>query len=140
MWEYQTSKETTAPAAAVWRVMADLEKWPAWNGDIAEISIDGPFARGSRIAMTLRSGDAITLELADVREDEGFTDEASFEGLMVRTIHRIENAGPVRRVSYRTEISGDAPKQVLRTVGAGITADFAEVVGALVERAEHGGL
>jgi uncharacterized membrane protein len=52
MWTAEHSIETTAAAEAIWRLWADVPRWPDWIADIAHIEISGPFAAGSTILMT----------------------------------------------------------------------------------------
>src|SRR4051794_36725408 len=42
-----TAIDVHAPAEVVWRVLADLEQWPAWNRAVASVSIEGHIAPGS---------------------------------------------------------------------------------------------
>jgi hypothetical protein len=56
---------------------------------------------------------------------------------VVRTVHRLELMTDVRtRVVYRTEITGPAAGQVGPELGPAITADFPDVLAALVKLAE----
>jgi hypothetical protein len=128
MWSYEHSIETTVAPERIWAVWSDVPGWAAWNPDIDRIAIDGPFAAGSEIAM-----DAVRLRLADVRENEGFVDEAVLGDTTVRTVHRLDRLGDGRvRVTYRTEISGPDGGEL----GPAITADFPETMAALVARAQ----
>jgi hypothetical protein len=55
---------------------------------------------------------------------------------VVRTVHRLERFDTERtRVIYRTEISGPASDDVGPRLGPEITADFPEVLAALVRLA-----
>jgi Polyketide cyclase / dehydrase and lipid transport len=132
MWHYEHSAETTAPADAIWRLWADVPGWPAWNGDIEQIELHGPFAAGSTISMTPVGGEPVELTLREVQPDAGFVDEAELDGVVVRTEHRLDAAGPGRlRVTYRTEITGERAGEI----GPAITADFPDTVAALLARA-----
>jgi hypothetical protein len=52
MWANEHSIETTAAPEQVWRLWADVARWPDWNDDIERIELIGPFAAGSKIVMT----------------------------------------------------------------------------------------
>jgi Polyketide cyclase / dehydrase and lipid transport len=128
VWSYEHSLETTAAPERIWQTWADVPGWASWNPDIEQVSIEGPFAVGSEIAM-----DAVRLRLTDVRENERFVDEALVGESTVRTLHRLDRLGDGRvRVTYRTEISGPDGAEL----GPMITADFPETMAALVARSQ----
>jgi len=138
MWTYETSAETTAAPAAVWRLWADVGSWPTWNGDIERISIDGPFEPGALVTMTPFNQEPIELRITGAAEDELFVDEAAMGDIVIRTFHRIEPAGDRKsRIVYRMEISGPGADEIGPTVGPQITADFPDTIAALIERAER---
>jgi uncharacterized protein YndB with AHSA1/START domain len=137
MWVAEHSIETTAAPEAIWRQWADVEHWPEWNGDIERIELDGPFAAGSRITMTPIGDEPVELRIAETVEPELFIDEADLGEIVVRTIHRVEPLDEKRaRVTYRMEITGPAADSVGPQIGPEISADFPQVLAALVERAE----
>src|SRR5215470_11296462 len=106
MWAAEHGITTSALPEQVWRLWADVEGWPAWNGDIERIELDGSFAAGSRIVMTPIGQEAIELRIAEAVEPVLFVDEAAFGDVIVRTTHRVERAGNERsRVTYRLEIT-----------------------------------
>ena len=132
MWSIEHSLETDASPESIWREWVDVERWPEWNRDIQRIELRGPFAPGSTIAMTLHGDETVELRIAEAHESESFVDEAEVEGTVVRTTHRVERLGEGRaRVVYRLEAAGPAAEQV----GPVVSADFPEVIAALVERA-----
>ncbi len=60
----EASIEIAAGPDVVWEVLADFERWPAWNPDVKNISLEGPVAEGTtfrwkagpaKITSTLRS-------------------------------------------------------------------------------------
>jgi uncharacterized protein YndB with AHSA1/START domain len=139
MWTHEASAETTASPEAVWRLWADVESWPTWNGDIRRISIDGPFAPGARVLMTPFEQDPIELRITQAVENELFVDEAALGDMVIQTSHRIEPASEGKvRIVYRMEISGPAAAALGPTLGPEITADFPDTIAALIEHAERG--
>jgi hypothetical protein len=132
MWTTEHSIETTASADAIWRLWADVERWPEWNRDIERIVLEGPFAAGSTIAMTPHGQDTVELRIAEAVDGEMFVDEADVGGTVVRTTHRIDRLDGGRvRVVYRLDADGPAAEQI----GPAISADFPETIAALAERA-----
>ena len=86
MWVNEQSIETSAAPAAIWRLWADVDGWPEWNGDIERIELIGPFARGGEIVMTPIGDEPVRLRITEAREPERFVDEAEGGGIVVRTL------------------------------------------------------
>ncbi|HTJ35029.1 MAG TPA: SRPBCC family protein [Dactylosporangium sp.] len=137
MWEYEHAVDTAATAPAVWAVWSDVMSWPSWNAGVEKIDIDGPFAAGTRFRMTPPGEEAIEMRLTDVVPHELFTDVMDAGDFVVTTVHRLQpNPAGGTRVVYRTEITGPAAAEVGPQLGPAITADFPDVLAALVGRAE----
>ena len=123
---------------AIWEIWADVAHWGEWNPDIERVEISGAFEAGSTITMTPRGQEAIELRLVEAAEPERFVDQADLGDVVVRTAHRIEPLdGNRSRVVYAMEISGPAADTVGPELGPAISADFPDVLGALVERAQR---
>ncbi|MEU9099507.1 polyketide cyclase [Streptomyces sp. NPDC048361] len=136
MWEYEHSIETGATPEAIWRLWADVENWGTWNAEIEKIELNGPFAAGTQIAMTPPGDDPVFLRIAEAVENELFVDEARFDGLLLRTTHRIDRIDQARnRVVYRMEITGTGANEAGPQIGPGITADWPDTMAALVKLA-----
>jgi Polyketide cyclase / dehydrase and lipid transport len=132
MWTHEHSIETTATPEAIWRRWVDVDRWPAWNADIERIELRGPFATGSTITMTPRGQEAVELRIVEAVEGNRFVDEATLDGTVIRTLHRIDRLDGDRiRVVYRLEAAGPLAEQL----GPAISSDFPETLQALVERA-----
>ncbi|MCX4750866.1 SRPBCC family protein [Kitasatospora sp. NBC_01287] len=137
MWEYEHRIETTASPRALWGLWADVANWGRWNADIERIELRGPFATGSEITMTPAGQDPVELRIGDLVPGELFIDEAEFDGLLLRTAHRLEPVGPGRtRVVYRMEITGPTADRLGPEVGPAVTGDWPVTMAALVKAAE----
>jgi hypothetical protein len=136
MWTTEYSQETTASPESIWRIWSDVQRWGDWNGDIERITISGPFAAGSTIAMTPVGQDTVELRIAEVSEPNLFVDEADLGNVVVRTFHRVDRLDDERNlVTYRMEISGPAADEIGPELGPEISGDFPETLAALVKRA-----
>jgi len=132
MWTTEHSIETTVAPDAIWRRWVAVERWPEWNADIERIELRGPFATGSTIAMTPRGQDTIELRIGEAVEGELFVDEATVDGNVIRTLHRIDRLDGERiRVVYRLAADGPLAEQL----GPAISSDFPDTLAALVEHA-----
>ncbi|MEU3829081.1 SRPBCC family protein [Streptomyces sp. NPDC029080] len=136
MWTYEHSIETDAAPEAIWGLWADVENWGTWNADIASVEIDGPFEAGAAIVMTPAGDDPVHLLVAETTPGELFVDEARFDGLLLRTFHRLGRGDGLRtRVTYRMEITGTGADELGPRIGPAITADWPETMAALVKLA-----
>lgn len=133
MWTHEESIDTQATAAQVWALLSDVAGWQQWNAGIERIALHGPFASGTRFSMKPPGEEEFTSLLLDVRQNEGFTDETVLDGTCVRVYHEIATQpSGATRITYRTEITGPAAADI----GPMVTADFADVLRALKQRAE----
>jgi hypothetical protein len=137
MWTKEYGIETTAAAEAIWALWTDIPGWPEWNADLARAELSGPFAADSTITMFPHDQEPIQLRIAEAVEPERFVDEAGFGGVVVRTTHRIESAVDRIRAVYAVEISGPEADTLGPQIGPEITADFPQLLAALVQRAER---
>jgi hypothetical protein len=137
MWNAEHTVTTSAEPRQIWRLWADVAGWPEWNADIERIELAGAFTAGGRIVMTPFGQEPIELRIAKAVEPVLFVDEAVFDGVVVRTTHRVERIGAgSSRVTYRMEISGPGSEVVGPQLGPAIAADFPETLAALAARAE----
>ena len=137
MWSTEESIETNASADAIWRLWADVPRWPDWNADIEHIELSGPFATGSKISMTPIGQEPVDLRIEEAIEPERFIDVAALDDVVVRTIHRVERIDDDRnRIIYRMEITGPAADEVGPQLGPEISGDFPQTLAALVDRAQ----
>jgi Polyketide cyclase / dehydrase and lipid transport len=137
MWANEVSVGTSAAPEQIWRLWADVARWPEWNGDIERIELTGAFAAGGRILMTPIGEEPVDLRIAEAVEPELFVDEAHIGQIVVRTIHRVQRIDSEHaRVTYRIEITGPAADALGPQIGPEISGDFPETLAALVARAE----
>ena len=133
-WQKEFSIETTATAAAIWRIFRDVPGWKSWNAGIESIELEGPFVNGTWFTMKPPGQDALRSRLIDVRENECFVDETRVGPLVVTVEHRIQPLGPQRtRVIYALAATGPEASEI----GPAIASDFPDVLAALIARAEE---
>src|ERR1041384_3382419 len=132
-WTHECSVETTARPEAIWSIFQDVREWTRWNAGIEEIDVYGPFCVGTCFRMTPPGQDAVTSELIEVRENEVFVDRTCVGELTVIVAHRIEPIGAGQtRITYSAEAIGPECEHI----GPAISADFPDVLAALVRLAE----
>lgn len=134
MWTHESSIETSASPARVWRLFADVDGWKHWNAGIANIQIHGPFAAGTQFTMRPPGQEPLVSTLIEVKPNEGFTDETVVEQTRVLVHHRLVALPSGRtKVTYSSEVTGPGAADL----GPMVTADFPDVLAALKQFAEQ---
>jgi hypothetical protein len=78
--------------------------------------------------------EAIVMHLAEVVENESFTEVAEADGLTIRIMHRAERLnGTCVKIVYRTQITGDRADELGPHVGSGVTAAFPDSIAKLAQ-------
>ena len=133
VWRTAFSAETSAAPETIWRIFCDVPGWKDWNAGIARIEIDGPFMAGTWFTMQPPGEDPLRSRLIEVRDNAGFVDETRLGDLVVIVRHDIEPlSGGRTRITYAVEARGPDAADI----GAAVSADFPEVLAALVRLAE----
>ena len=133
VWEIEHDIETKASPEAIWTLFRDVPGWNRWNAGIERIEIRGPFEAGTKFVMTPPGQEPLTTRLVEVRNNAGFVDETCVGDLRVFVDHRIEPMSSGRtRVVFSLEAFGAACDEI----GPQVSADFPEVLKALVSLAE----
>jgi Polyketide cyclase / dehydrase and lipid transport len=139
MWTYDYSAETTADPDAIYDLFRDVTSWPRWNSGVEAMELDGPFAAGTTGTMKVPGQDPLRMRLVSVEDGTGFEDETVIPGagVVVRVRHAITALNHGRtRIDYGVAIDGPAADALGPVIGPEITADFPDVVAALIVEAE----
>ena len=133
MWTYEFSATAEVTPSAVWTLWADPLSWHTWNDGVGEVEVHGPFAAGTAFTMTPPGEDAIHMTITEVVSDQAWIDVCELPGLAITTYHLIDDLGGGRtKVTYRTEITGEAADEAGPEIGPQICADFPDVVAKLL--------
>ncbi|MDR0780649.1 MAG: SRPBCC family protein [Pseudomonadales bacterium] len=133
MWNHEEVIETSAPAARVWELFADVARWKSWNAGIETCEIHGPFKTGTPLTMTPPGQNALHSTLIEVIPGQSFTDETVVDETRVVVYHQlISLPSGNTRIIYRTEITGPAAAEL----GPMVASDFADVLASLKNLAE----
>jgi hypothetical protein len=133
MWTHEHTAETALAPEAVWRVLEDMENWPRWDTSMEEVTLEGPFAVGTRVTMKPTGQDPITSVITAATENERYADETDLGDVVLRfshTLTRLPQGGT--RIIHRLEISGPKAAELGPELGPAITADFPEAMQALL--------
>ena len=136
MWTTEYSQDTEVAPEALWKLLRDVNGWGAWNEGIETIAMDGPLAVGATFEMKPPGEDAVTSTIAELEDNRLLTDVTDLGDLVVRVAHRLDpRANGGTAVTYAVQVSGPAADAVGEEVGTAISADFPQVIAALIAAA-----
>lgn len=97
-----------APPAAVWGVLADVERWPEWTDSVtaAELVTGGPLSLGSRVRLRQPRLPTVVWTVDELAPGTSFSWRAGGPGIASRGEHRVEPAGGGSRVTLTFSQTG----------------------------------
>jgi hypothetical protein len=136
MWSHERTAETVVPKELIWKALADIDTWTAWDTSMEAIKLNGPFAVGSQISMTPAGQEPIRSTIVEIVEFERYADETTLAGVVLRFSHTLTGLPDGgTRIVHRLEITGPAADQVGPEIGPMITSDFPEAMTGLIAHA-----
>jgi len=131
--------EIDASAEVIWRILADVERWPSWSRSFISIErLEGSgLALGSRVRIVQPKMPALEWVVTESVDASSFTWEASSSGLRTRASH-ILTAGPEGRsiVTLNIEQSGSLSRIVGLLAGSRTSRYLAMEAAGLKAAAE----
>jgi uncharacterized protein YndB with AHSA1/START domain len=136
MWSTEHTLTTTSSPETLWQLLSDVNGWGAWNDGIETITLDGPLAVGATFQMKPPGEEVLTSTIAELEQNRLLTDVTDLGNLVIRVKHLLEPlAEEGTTITYRVEVTGPAADAIGAEVGTAISADFPQVLAALVAAA-----
>ncbi|MFJ4770281.1 SRPBCC family protein [Streptomyces uncialis] len=135
MWNYEHSITTSAAAEAIWFYYEDPARWPEWDPEIKELTLDRPFGPGASGFLHLHDLPPAPLTVTEVQPPTDFRTETGMpDGTVIGFTHRLraETGGRVR-ITHGVEIAGPSAGAEL---GALLTAGVPDTMRRLADIAE----
>jgi uncharacterized protein YndB with AHSA1/START domain len=130
--EHIRTLETTAPPDAVWHVWADPSTWPAWNPNVREMALDGPFAVGTTGTMDNSPGGRHAIRIVTVDPPHSFALETSVLPLSSFTFRcEVQARGSGSYVSQSITMRGPLAPLYSALMGERIAGSFEPLLAAL---------
>ncbi len=100
--------DIAAPAARVWDVMRDVERWAEWTASVTSIRRlgSGPLAAGSKLEIRQPKLPPAVWTVVEVIEGRSFTSTTGGPGVLVTARHWIEPIPSGCRVSLSLAFTG----------------------------------
>ena len=133
----EVALETSAPPAAVWRVWADVDRWPEWNPDMKASRLDGPMRLGTTGNIDTRSGGKHDVVVTHYEEGHSFELESTaLPGTKMAIRATITPRGSGSLISQGFEPRGLLAPIVGPMMGGAISRTFTSVLNALRKKVE----
>lgn len=136
--EQSITVDIEAPAARVWAVLSDAERWPEWTASISRVTLHDPELRvGTTATIDQPRIPTASWTVTSLTEGREFTWESGGPGVRTVGHHSVERTGPDRcRVRLSVSQSG-VVGSVLGRLYRGLTDRYLEMEAAgLKARAE----
>lgn len=128
-----------APAREIYRVYADVARWPQWDPDTRESHLDGAFVPGARGRLRPRRGLPVRMLLTQAEQDRSFTVVCPVLGSRLHFEHLLlPGVGGSVEVVHRVQFSGWLAPWLMRTVGRDVRDGLPTTLASLKRYVEHG--
>ena len=137
--QFEQQVEIAAPAKTVFALYADVARWAAWDPDVKESSIEGPFASGATGALRPLKGPNTHISFTEVIENRSFTVESRLPLCVMRFEHELSESqgSTVTRATHRVSFIGPLSPVFGRIVGAQIRRGLPGTMLGLKRAAEE---
>lgn len=134
--EFRASRRSRRTRKEIWAMISDPATWPAWNGAVASLSLDGPFATGTTGRLTPPGGgNPLPFRLVHVAPGLTYTSEttiASTVSLRSTTALSVDEDEVV--VHQHSELVGPAAEHFAPAFGdalvSGVSGTVSRLAGA----------
>jgi uncharacterized membrane protein len=91
--QHEVRTTIAAPAARVWAILSDVERWPTWTASVTSVELDGPFAVGATAKVRQPKLPAVTWTVTAIDPGRSFTWESTAPGSRATGWHEVTAAG-----------------------------------------------
>ena len=106
-WVFEHSVDCRASRACAWQFWSNVENW-LFDTSVEAITIDGPFAAGTRGTSKPRGGDLINWQLVEVEDGRRAVIEILLPGAVVRFHWQFEElTDAATRMTQRVTLGGE---------------------------------
>ncbi len=137
MWNFESTMTTSADPAAIWALYSDITTWPQWDQGISQVSLNGPFAVGTRGVMQPKDQEALPYQLTEVDPCRGFSDVTDIPGMgvAIQFTHRLERVDGGTRITHSVRITGSNAEELAANLGPVLTHGIPETMERLAAMA-----
>jgi uncharacterized membrane protein len=91
--QHEVRTTLAAPAARVWAILSDVERWPTWTASVTSVELDGPFAVGATAKVRQPKLPSVAWTFTAIDPGRSFTWESTAPGSHATGWHEVTAAG-----------------------------------------------
>jgi uncharacterized protein YndB with AHSA1/START domain len=90
---HEVTVAVVVPPEVIWSILVDVEAWPRWTASMTSVTLDGPFAVGTRVRVRQPRLPAVWWTVTELDPGRSFTWESVGPGSRSVASHLVERAG-----------------------------------------------
>lgn len=138
MKNHERSRQTSARPETVWRLWTDPKTWPEWNPDVESMTMEGPFARGSKALMRTHAGRSHRMQVTALEPGREFHLETSpIPGTTFTFACRVTPSAQGSSISQGLTMRGPLSIVMSPLAGERIAESFRRLLDGLAAAAER---
>ncbi len=130
--------EIAASPQTVWKLLAGIDEWPAWNQGVSSASLEGELRAGTRFVWK-SGGSRIASQLVQVDGPREIAWTGRALGLSVIHVYRIEANDSATAVRTEESVRGPLARLLRGPIGKRMESALEESLGCLRAEAERRG-
>lgn len=136
MWTFEHAETTSATPDQLWALYVEPTTWPQWDHGIAEVTVQGPVAVGTRGRLKPVTGPAASFTFTEVDPGVGFTNVSRLPLARLSLAHHIEATASGSRFTHHATITGPSSPLFARVLGRSLTSGVPTAMRNLARLAE----
>lgn len=96
--------EIACPVSRVWKVLTEIPRWPEWNPEVREVTMDGPLSVGT--VFRWKAGSKLVSQIVQVDENRCIAWSGTTMGIDAIHIYRFHQTGSTTKVSTEESFRG----------------------------------
>jgi hypothetical protein len=134
IWEFEHSVTCQLRRDFAWQFWADFANWPAIDPSVEAVTLDGPFAAGTKGTTKTRDRGPIEWHLLEVSEGESATIEIPAPGAALRCFWKFEDlANGETRITQQVNLVGEKAGEYATTIGQQLEQSIPQAMRNLLE-------
>jgi hypothetical protein len=128
---FQHTEITTATPAQLWKKYSKPTQWPDWDHEVAAVTVDGPFVKGTRGTIKPTRGPKARFVVSELTPNVSFTDVTQLPLATMAFAHRIDVIDGVTHFTHHVTMTGSLSPVFSRLIGRGIVSELPKAMRTL---------